>query len=116
MRMSRLRGPIFAGLFLLGCFIASPPEPAAAQQAAPPPAVTVAPVTSQLVGEERTFTGRVSAVEKIEIEPRVAGFVDKAGYDSLSAKMEPIYGAVSNDEQYVPTRFAGAVKGLSTGL
>lgn len=47
---------------------------------------------------------------------RVAGFVDAAAYDALSAKMEPVYGAVANDEQFIPSTFAGAVKGLSALL
>ena len=41
---------------------------------------------------------------------RVAGFVDSAGYDALSKKMEPVYGAVANDEKYLPTQFVGAVR------
>ena len=44
----------------------------------------------------------------------VAGFVNAAGYDQLSSKMEPVYGAVANDEQYVPSAFVGAVRSLST--
>lgn len=47
---------------------------------------------------------------------RVAGFVDAAAYDALSAKMEPVYGSVANDEQFIPSTFAGAVKGLSALL
>lgn len=47
---------------------------------------------------------------------RVAGFVNQAGYDQLSSKMEPVYGAVANDEQFVPSRFVGAVQGLSAAL
>ncbi|MEO1612955.1 MAG: multiheme c-type cytochrome [Pseudomonadota bacterium] len=47
---------------------------------------------------------------------RVAGFVDAAAYDALSSKMEPVYGSVANDEQYVPSRFFGAVQGLSALL
>ncbi|MEX2520971.1 MAG: hypothetical protein WD969_16755, partial [Paracoccaceae bacterium] len=65
---------VAALVLMAGCLLAA--SPVLAQQAGPPPAVTVAPVTSALVGEQRSFTGRVSAVEKIEIVPRVAGFVE----------------------------------------
>ncbi|MFN3259327.1 MAG: multiheme c-type cytochrome [Pikeienuella sp.] len=47
---------------------------------------------------------------------RVAGFVDTAGYDKLSASMEPVYAAVANDERYVVSRFIGAVQGLAASL
>ncbi|MEM7525666.1 MAG: hypothetical protein AAF360_18285, partial [Pseudomonadota bacterium] len=47
---------------------------------------------------------------------RVAGFVDNAAYDRLSTKMEPVYGAVANDEQYAPASFVSAVRSLSAAL
>lgn len=47
---------------------------------------------------------------------RVAGFVDTAGYDRLSAGMEPVYAAVANDERYVVSRFIGAVQSLAASL
>ncbi|MEO0360655.1 MAG: multiheme c-type cytochrome [Pseudomonadota bacterium] len=47
---------------------------------------------------------------------RVAGFINNAGYDELSSKMEPVYGAVANDEQFAPARFVGAVRSLSAAL
>ena len=47
---------------------------------------------------------------------RVAGFVDTAGYDKLSASMEPVYAAVANDERYLVSRFIGAVQGLAASL
>lgn len=47
---------------------------------------------------------------------RVAGFVDTAGYDKLSASMEPVYAAVANDERYIVSRFIGAVQGLAASL
>jgi multidrug efflux system membrane fusion protein len=49
---------------------------AAAQQAPPPPPqVTVAPVLQRDVTEWDQFTGRLQAVDSVEIRPRVSGFV-----------------------------------------
>lgn len=47
---------------------------------------------------------------------RVAGQLDGPSYDKLSKQMEAVYGVVANDEQYVPSRFVGAVKALSASL
>jgi RND family efflux transporter MFP subunit len=49
---------------------------ASAQQVAPPPPqVTVAPVLERDVTEWDEFTGRLQAVDTVEIRPRVSGFV-----------------------------------------
>ena len=64
--------PLLAGLGLLAqCAIA------AAQGAMPPPAVTVAPVVSRQVTETSNFVGRLTAINKVDIVARVAGFIEE---------------------------------------
>jgi membrane fusion protein (multidrug efflux system) len=48
-----------------------------AAPAAPPPAVTVVTVGEQDIAQSFAFTGRVEAVEKVEIRARVDGFLEK---------------------------------------
>src|ERR1700758_1502263 len=50
---------------------------AAAQPAAPPPAVSVTPVVSRQVTETGDFVGRVTAIDKVDIGARVAGFIEE---------------------------------------
>jgi len=45
--------------------------------AAPPPAVTVVPVAFQDVTPSSTFTGRIEAVDKVDLRARVQGFLEK---------------------------------------
>lgn len=47
---------------------------------------------------------------------RVAGHIDRAGYDNLSKQMEAVYGAVSNDEAYIRGAFIAAVKKVNSAL
>lgn len=46
----------------------------------PPPEVSVAPVLSKPVGQWDEFTGRVAAVESVELRPRVSGYVQRVAY------------------------------------
>jgi membrane fusion protein (multidrug efflux system) len=55
-------------------------EIAAAQGAAPPPAVTVAPVVTREVQESGDFIGRVTAIDKVDIVARVAGFIEERNF------------------------------------
>ncbi|MGH6863784.1 MAG: efflux RND transporter periplasmic adaptor subunit, partial [Methylocella sp.] len=50
---------------------------AAAQGASPPPAVSVTPVASREVIETGDFIGRVTAIDKVDIVARVAGFLEE---------------------------------------
>ena len=55
---------------------------AAASAAAPPaPEVSVAQVLSKQVRQWDEFTGRVSAVETVELRPRVSGYVERVAYE-----------------------------------
>lgn len=46
----------------------------------PPPLVTVAQVLEKKVKEWDEFTGRMQAVETVEIRPRVSGYIDKVAF------------------------------------
>ena len=53
---------------------------AAAQGASPPPAVTVAPVVTRQVAQTGDFIGRVTAINKVDIVARVAGFIEERNF------------------------------------
>lgn len=66
-----------AGLALLaGC----DSQADSAQQAPPPPQVSVAEVVVKDVRFWDEFTGRIAAVEEVELRPRVAGYLDAIHY------------------------------------
>jgi RND family efflux transporter MFP subunit len=56
------------------------PPPAAP----PPPAVTVAAVTERDITDWDEFTGRIEAVEAVEIRPRVSGYIRKVAFEEGS--------------------------------
>ena len=72
-RTSILLGSLVASL-LTAC---GPNEAPTTSAAAPPPAVTVAKVTRQAVTPSATFTGRVEAVDKVDLIARVDGFLEQ---------------------------------------
>lgn len=51
-----------------------------APQAPPPPQVSVAQVLEKRVKDWDEFTGRLQAVETVEIRPRVSGYIDKVAF------------------------------------
>ncbi len=53
---------------------------AAQQQAAPLPQVTVAAAVSRKVTEFDEFTGRFEAVERVEVRPRVSGYISTVSF------------------------------------
>src|SRR5712691_4688779 len=53
---------------------------ATAQGALPPPAVSVTPVVSRQVTETGDFLGRVTAINKVDIVARVAGFIEEQNF------------------------------------
>lgn len=55
-------------------------KPGSGQSAPPPPQVTVAQVLQKNVKEWDEFTGRLQAVETVEIRPRVSGYIDKVAF------------------------------------
>jgi len=46
----------------------------------PPPAVTVAPVLERDINEWDEFTGRLQAVDQVEIRPRVSGYIKRVTF------------------------------------
>jgi RND family efflux transporter MFP subunit len=64
---------IGAGVYLAACRSAPPPPP-------PPPAVTVAAVPVREVTEWDEFTGRIEAVDAVEIRPRVSGYIQRVTF------------------------------------
>lgn len=72
-----LAAALSLGLASLGCD--SHAQPAAG---GPPPAeVSVAPVLAKSVHAWDDFTGRISAVESVELRPRVAGYIERVAFD-----------------------------------
>src|SRR6202162_4403500 len=51
-----------------------------AQSAPPPPQVSVAKVLERRVKDWDEFTGRMQAVETVEIRPRVSGYIDRVAF------------------------------------
>lgn len=47
----------------------------------PPPEVSVAPVVAKEVRQWDDFTGRISAVDSVELRPRVSGYVQRVAFE-----------------------------------
>ena len=47
----------------------------------PPPAVSAAPVMVKQISQWDDFSGRVEAVESVDLRPRVSGYIDRVNYD-----------------------------------
>jgi RND family efflux transporter MFP subunit len=65
---------VFSSIFLASCGKSGAP------QAPPPPQVSVAQVLEKRVKDWDEFTGRLQAVETVEIRPRVSGYIDKVAF------------------------------------
>jgi multidrug efflux system membrane fusion protein len=63
------------GIALAGCSQSGPPPQM------PPPQVSVATVVQKDVTLWDEFTGRIEAVDKVEVRPRVAGYLDKVNFE-----------------------------------
>ncbi len=79
MRSSKrsLLGGVFASLVMVGGCGGSG---SGAKNPPPPPQVTVAQVLEKRVKDWDEFTGRLQAVESVEIRPRVSGYIDKVAF------------------------------------
>ncbi|MGH7497225.1 MAG: efflux RND transporter periplasmic adaptor subunit [Gemmatimonadales bacterium] len=69
-RWGRTLSAVVFALTAAGCRASPPPPP-------PPPAVTVAVVPERDVTEWDEFTGRLEAVDAVEIRPRVSGYIKR---------------------------------------
>ncbi len=66
---------------LAGCYASN----AGPRQGPPPaPEVSVAAVTVEPIHEWQEFTGRLQAVESVELRPRVSGYVESVGFNEGS--------------------------------
>jgi len=81
---SNLGVPVLAlvtGMLIALAVIGCGSQAANGEAAAPPaPEVSVAKVLSKQVRQWDEFTGRVSAVETVELRPRVSGYVERVAY------------------------------------
>ncbi len=67
-------GGLVLSLLVAGCGDPPPPPP-------PPPNVTVAAVPEREITEWDEFTGRLEAVNTVEIRPRVSGYIRRVGFN-----------------------------------
>jgi membrane fusion protein (multidrug efflux system) len=106
---------LLATLLVAACGKTEPTPPAAGQ----PPAVTVAQVARQDVTPRSTFTGRIEAIDKVELRARVQGFLeqrlfeeggDVKGGQLLFVIEKPRYEAAVEDANGAVLRAEGALK------
>jgi multidrug efflux system membrane fusion protein len=64
---------VLAAGALVSCKAAAPPPPQV-------PAVTTAPVIEREINEWDEFTGRLEAIDAVEIRPRVSGFIERVAF------------------------------------
>ena len=67
-------GVVWLTVFVIGCGGKPPATP-------PPPGVTVAAVPERDITEWDEFTGRLDAVDAVEIRPRVSGYIQRVAFD-----------------------------------
>ncbi|MDP9103696.1 MAG: efflux transporter periplasmic adaptor subunit, partial [Pseudomonadota bacterium] len=63
-----------ATLFIAGCSASATTTP----PAPPSPVVEVTPVVFQPLRQWDDFTGRLEAIQSVEVRPRVGGYIDAA--------------------------------------
>lgn len=80
---SRRRSPsaTLALTGLLAVVLAACSSEASQNAVPPPPEVSVAQVLSRPVSQWDEFTGRIGAVETVELRPRVSGYVERVAYE-----------------------------------
>jgi membrane fusion protein (multidrug efflux system) len=106
---------VAATLLVAACGNTEPPPPAAGQ----PPAVTVARVAKQDVTPRATFTGRIDAVNKVDLRARVQGFLEQRLFEEgadvkegqvLFVIEKPPYEAAVDDAKGAIERAEGTLK------
>lgn len=80
MKRQPFRGPVRTPLLLLAAALAACGKAGGPPQM-PPPAVNVAAVMQKDVTQWDEFTGRVEAVDRVEIRPRVTGYLEKIAFE-----------------------------------
>lgn len=77
----RSRALALGAVSLLAAAVAAGCSDSAAEgAAAPPPTVSVAPVLQKEVSQWDAFSGRIEAVETVQLRPRVSGYIDKVNF------------------------------------
>lgn len=82
-KIDRLRRRVAApllGVLAAAVLAACSSQAAPGEGAMPPPEVSVAQVLSRPVAQWDDFTGRVAAVETVELRPRVSGYVERVAF------------------------------------
>lgn len=75
-RLCALTLVVFGDLLLVGCS-----QRAEAQNDAPPPtAVSVAPAVQRTLNDREEFSGRLEAIEYVDLRPRVGGIIEKVHF------------------------------------
>src|ERR1700722_2296450 len=69
-----------ACLFTVSCLGGCAKGGGGAQPAAQPPQVSVARVIEKRVKDWDEYTGRMQAIESVEIRPRVSGYIDQIAF------------------------------------
>ncbi len=77
----RARAGLAVAALALAVALAAGCSSEAAPAVPPPPEVSVATVAAQSVRQWDAFTGRVSAVETVELRPRVSGYVQRVAFE-----------------------------------
>src|SRR3546814_15341760 len=79
-------------------------EPAPGAGMPPPPEVSVATVLSKPVPQWDTFNGRVTAVESVQLRPRVSGSVQRVAFEEGQgvAKGDPLFCLATRPYQGAP--------------
>jgi multidrug efflux system membrane fusion protein len=67
-----------ASIAMSGC---SPSVGKTSANSTPPPAVTVAEVLHQPLRDWSEFTGRLEAIQSVEVRPRVSGYIDRIEFE-----------------------------------
>jgi RND family efflux transporter MFP subunit len=102
---------LMAALVLAQCNRTPGPEGAGADMQMPPAQVTLAPVEEKRLVEWREFTGRVEAMETVELRPRVSGYLDEVHFEAgqLVEKEQKLF---TIDKRAFETRLAQAAAEL----
>jgi multidrug efflux system membrane fusion protein len=77
---SLLRSAGTIGILIVATLTGACGKSGGPQSAPPPPQVSVAQVLEKPVKDWDEFTGRMQAVETVEIRPRVSGYIDKVAF------------------------------------
>ena len=78
--MSRIVGVVLTAAMWVTLLTTGCSRSGDAQSAPPPPEVSVAQVLQKRVKDWDEFTGRLQAVETVEIRPRVSGYIDQVAF------------------------------------